>query len=211
MKITKFGHCAMLVEEKGVRFLTDPGSYSTGQNEVRNVQAVLITHEHSDHLHTESLKAVLTHNPGVKVFTHKGVGKILDREGIVYEIFEDGSSMFIQDVSLFGFGEKHAEIYPSVEPADNTGFFIGEKFFYPGDAFTDPGKNIDVLALPVAGPWLKLSDSIDYALRLKPRMCFPVHDGMLQHLGSTHKLPEQVLVSHNIPFIVLEIGREYTF
>lgn len=59
---------------------------------------------------------------------------------------------------------------------ENTGYFIDEKLFYPGDAFTDPGRPIDVLALPVAGPWVKISESVDYALALKPRTVFPVHD-----------------------------------
>ncbi|MBI2052837.1 MAG: MBL fold metallo-hydrolase, partial [Candidatus Ryanbacteria bacterium] len=29
MKITKFGHCCLLIKENGVRILTDPGTYST--------------------------------------------------------------------------------------------------------------------------------------------------------------------------------------
>lgn len=49
MKITKFGHCCLLIEENGVRILTDPGTYSTQQSEVKNIDFVLITHEHADH------------------------------------------------------------------------------------------------------------------------------------------------------------------
>lgn len=32
MKITKLGHCCLLIEIRGTRFLTDPGSYTTSQN-----------------------------------------------------------------------------------------------------------------------------------------------------------------------------------
>ena len=58
MKITKFGHCCLLIEENGVRILTDPGTYSTQQSEVKNIDFVLITHEHADHFHIDSLKAL---------------------------------------------------------------------------------------------------------------------------------------------------------
>ena len=60
MKITKFGHCCLSVEERGVRILVDPGNYTSGQNEAKGIHIVLITHhEHRDHLDMESLKRVL--------------------------------------------------------------------------------------------------------------------------------------------------------
>ena len=59
MKITKFGHSCLLVEENGVRILFDPGSYSTAQNDVKNIDVVLITHEHSDHVLEENQAATL--------------------------------------------------------------------------------------------------------------------------------------------------------
>ena len=40
MKITKFGHCCLLIEENGVRILTDPGTYSTQQSEVKYIDFV---------------------------------------------------------------------------------------------------------------------------------------------------------------------------
>ena len=49
MKITKFGHSCLLVEEGGARILLDPGKYSILQNNVENVDAIVITHEHQDH------------------------------------------------------------------------------------------------------------------------------------------------------------------
>ena len=39
MNITKLGHCCLLIEEKGLRILTDPGAYSTGQNEIKNIDS----------------------------------------------------------------------------------------------------------------------------------------------------------------------------
>lgn len=82
MKITKFGHCCLLIEENGVRILTDPGTYSTQQSEVKNIDFVLITHEHSDHFHIDSLKALLKNNPQAKVITNKSVGVFFGKNSI---------------------------------------------------------------------------------------------------------------------------------
>ncbi|MBM3232907.1 MBL fold metallo-hydrolase [Candidatus Pacearchaeota archaeon] len=208
MKITKLGHCCLLIETKGLRILTDPGNYSTRQNEVRNIDLVLITHEHQDHLHMESLKIVLKNCPKAIVVTNDAVGKILEREGIDYEILEHGGQRKYGGIMLEGYGEEHAEIYSTVNPVQNTGYFIDGRLFYPGDAFTDPGKNIDVLALPVAGPWIKISEAIEYALKLRPAKAFPVHDGNLKSPGIAHRLPGEILNKEGIKFIVLEEGKE---
>ncbi|MEK6878040.1 MAG: MBL fold metallo-hydrolase [Nanoarchaeota archaeon] len=59
MNITKYGHCCLLIDINGVRILTDPGNYSTMQDTAENVDFILITHEHSDHLHIDSVKTIL--------------------------------------------------------------------------------------------------------------------------------------------------------
>jgi L-ascorbate metabolism protein UlaG (beta-lactamase superfamily) len=37
IKVTKLGHCCLLIETGGLRILTDPGSYSTSQSEVKDI------------------------------------------------------------------------------------------------------------------------------------------------------------------------------
>ncbi len=211
MKITKFGHCCLLIEEQGIRILTDPGTYSTQQDEVKSINVILITHEHADHFHIESLKKVLNNNPQAKIITNRSVGALLEKEGIVFNIVEDGESYSGKDVLIEGFGKEHALMHTSVPPIQNTGYFIANKLFYPGDAFTNPGKPVEILALPVAGPWMRLLEAIDYTLQLKPKTCFPVHEGILKSPGSTHRIPPQVLEPRGIKFTVLEIGKEYEF
>jgi L-ascorbate metabolism protein UlaG (beta-lactamase superfamily) len=211
MKITKFGHCCLLIEENGVRILTDPGTYSTQQNEVKNIDFVLITHEHADHFHIDSLKTLLKNNPQAKVVTNKSVGALLEKEGIAFSVVEDGQKFDASGVLIEGFGKNHALMYTSIPPIQNTGYFIANKLFYPGDAFTNPGKQVEILALPVAGPWMKLPEAIDYALLIKPETCFPVHEGILKAPGTTHRIPPQILEPKGIKFVVLEIDKEHEF
>jgi len=90
MRIIKFGHCCLLIEENGVRILIDPGMFSTGQNNVMNIDLILITHSDMDHLNMDSLKTVLKNNPHAKIITNNGVGELLNKEGISFGIIEDG-------------------------------------------------------------------------------------------------------------------------
>ncbi|HBV01227.1 MAG TPA: hypothetical protein DEF00_02395 [Candidatus Taylorbacteria bacterium] len=211
MNITKLGHCCMVIEEAGVRIMTDPGAYSTLQDEARNIDYIFITHEHQDHFHLESLKVVLKNNPKAKIVTNRGVGKLLEKEGIGYELLEDKQSKTVSGVLLEGFGEKHAVIYQDFGQVQNTGYFIANRFFYPGDAFYNPGKPVEILALPVAGPWLKISEVIDYAKLLKPKICFPVHDGMLKYLGPTRGVTTKYLSESGIEFRDAIEGAVFSF
>lgn len=206
MFITKLGHCCLLIEENGIRILTDPGNQSTLQDEVKNIHIILITHEHPDHFHTESLRVVLTNNPTAKIITNTSVGALLTKENIPFTVLEDAQTKTEQGIEFKGFGTTHAEIHKLLPSVQNTGYFIAKRLFYPGDALTNPRCPIDILALPVAGPWIKISEAIDYALELKPKLCFPVHDAIVKSPGIAHAGPTKILPPAGIKFQVLEIG-----
>lgn len=208
MKFTKFGHCCMLIEENGLRILTDPGNYTTAQNEVKNIDVVLITHEHPDHFHVESLKIVLANNPQAKVITNSGVGVLLEKEGITYTLVDDGKTITEKGVLIEGFGKEHAIIYKTWKMVENTSYFIAGRLFYPGDAFYNPNRPVEMLALPVAGPWCKISEVIDYALAIKPKKCFPVHDGVLARPDTTYRVCGTLIGEKGIKFFIPEPGKE---
>jgi L-ascorbate metabolism protein UlaG (beta-lactamase superfamily) len=195
MRITKFGHCCLLIEEKDLRILTDPGNYNTIPD-VKNIDVILLTHEHQDHTHIESIKDIITANPQAVIYTHLGVGKLLDEANISYTLISDGEEIEVKGVSVISLGAEHACICHGLSSVQNTGFYIAKKLFYPGDAFYNPNRPIEVLALPVAGPWMKLEEAINYAKELQPKVVFPVHDGMLRQehqLGPTRKIPKTML------------------
>ena len=204
MKITKFAHSCLLVEEGSVRILTDPGNYSTKQNDVKNIDAVLVTHEHPDHCDPSSLKAILANSPNVRILTNKGVGALLDKEGISYSLLERGQSLDVKGVKIETYGEKHAMMYPTWPIVDNTGYLIAGKLFHPGDSFTVPSKKVELLALPVAAPWLKLSEYIDYVKAVKPKTCFPVHDAMLKSAALLYTITPKLLESTGIKFVPMD-------
>lgn len=211
MNITKLGHCCLLIEEKEARILTDPGSYSNAQDEIYNLGAVLITHEHSDHLHLESLKKVLANNPEARIFTNESVGKILKAENIYFEVLGEDQIVQVGGVVILAFKAPHEFIADSVPLPENTAFLIGGKLLLPGDSFFAPKRQVVILALPVSGPWMRMKDAIDYAKQIKPKKAFPIHDGMLKIIGPVHKVPKIELSDLGIEFIPLEAGESGEF
>jgi len=209
----KIGHCCLVIEESGVKLLTDPGEWSTGQNSVSGLTAILITHEHGDHLHVESLKRVLVNNPNTRIITNTAVGAILQKENIAHEIVANGQRTDVSGIEIEGFGTEHAKVYENMPDVENTGYFIGNKLFYPGDNFYSPGKPIDILALPVGGPWMKMSEALEYVKEIKPRAAFPVHDALFNDigLGLAHRWPQMICEKLGIQFVAMKEGSVQEF
>ena len=200
----------MVIDINGKRVMTDPAVFSTGHGEEKNIDLIIITHEHPDHFHLESLKKVLENNPSSLIVTNTAVGKLLDQAKIKYQILEDKNSGTFADVYLEAHGNEHAFIRSGVTIVQNTGYFIGEDLFYPGDALTNPNKTVNVLALPVNAPWLKIEDVLQYARAINPKTAFSVHDGMLNEFGLAYikKTVTEALLSYGVNFIVPELNKE---
>lgn len=210
MKITKLGHCCLLIETKSKKILTDPGSYTVeAHSRLEGLDYILFTHEHQDHYHLESLKIILEKNPQAIVYTNSSVSELLDKEGVEHTKVDHKQSVSLGEVVVIGIGEKHAQMHNSVPLSANLGFLIDGRLWYPGDAFTDPERPVEILALPVSGPWMKISEAIDYALMLKPKVAFPVHDGT--RFGSAHNLPAKILPAEGIEFVVMIEGDSKEF
>ncbi len=206
MNITKFGHSCLFLEGKDTRILVDPGIWSEGFKDLENLDAIFITHEHQDHCDVAALQTVVQKNPGVKVYTNDHVGKKLQEAGIGFDLFEGGRKEMVGQMQVEAFGRDHAVIYQS-SPCHNVGYLFGGRLFHPGDSFTVPPVPVEMLALPVCAPWMKMSECIDYAKAVKPKMVFPIHDGMLKHLGPYHRFPMSMITPEGIEFKVLEVGQ----
>jgi L-ascorbate metabolism protein UlaG (beta-lactamase superfamily) len=213
MKITKLGHCCLIIEINGVKIMTDPGSYSTLQNEVKDIDAIIISHEHPDHIHLESLEQVLKNNPGIPMYTNDAVGKLLSPKNIPYISLPNNGTIEIKGIKIFTEIVPHAEIHSSVTPVDNSIIIVADELLYPGDVLYKPHQKIKILALPIVAPWLKISEALDYAEKVKPDVCFPVHDGMLVPTRRVpfRALPKKILESKGITFIALEEGQSHDF
>ena len=206
MKITKYGHSCLLIEETGVRILVDPGIFSAVPEELSPLDAILVTHEHPDHLQVDVVERLRVAQPSLKILTQQAVGMMLDKAGVTSELLLDGRSKRLGDLTIAAFGKQHEVIVPEVPVVANTGYLIGGRLFVPGDALTVPNQPVEVLALPICAPWSKMAETLAYALRVSPKIVIPIHDGFLIPNNPFQVWVERTLPEKGIRVVNLELG-----
>ena len=179
MKITKYGHACLLIEDNGTKILIDPGAYSNGFEELTGLDAILITHVHPDHIDQDRFAELVHANPQALLYGDEDTVAELAKRDITIKVSKDGDIFEVRDVKVEVIGLLHAVIHPSWGQAKNVGYKIAERFFYPGDALTLPEGGIEILAIPAAAPWSKISETVEYLMEVKPQFVIPVHDGIL--------------------------------
>jgi L-ascorbate metabolism protein UlaG (beta-lactamase superfamily) len=209
MRLTKFGHSCLLVEEGRARMLLDPGGWSDGFEQLEGLTAVLFTHQHGDHLDVERLGGLLDRNQGVRVVSDKGSAGPLGQAGVDVEVVHDGDEFEVAGVGVRVAGRDHAVIHPDIPVVPNVGYLVGGRLFHPGDAFILPGGQVEVLAVPAAAPWLKVSEPIDYLRQLRPLVAVPVHEKVLSAAGMSlhYRQLEQLGAKDGTTLHVLDDGK----
>lgn len=181
MILSKYQHACFTVEDDEQLLVVDPGGFSTDFIAPEHVVAVVVTHEHGDHYDHVQLEAIIDKNPDAVIIGPESI--ISQIEVFSTKVAHSGDRIVIGPFALEFFGGEHATIHPSIPVISNVGVLINDLIFYPGDAFTVPGQPIDTLALPVAAPWLKISEVMDYLVEVGPRLAFPTHDAILSQNG----------------------------
>jgi len=182
MRLTKKEHATLIVEDSDVKLIIDPGTFSAPLDDVDKTIAVVITHEHADHWTPEQLGHIVNKNPSAQIFGPRGV--VAAAAGFAITEVHNGESVTAGAFSLTFFGSQHAVIHSSIPVVDNVGVLVNKTLYYPGDSFTVPrGVAVDTLAVPAGAPWLKISEVIDFMLRVAPRRSFSTHEMVLSDAG----------------------------
>jgi L-ascorbate metabolism protein UlaG (beta-lactamase superfamily) len=187
MKITHYGHACVLLETGAARILIDPGTLSNGFEELRDLSAVLITHNHDDHLDPERVAALLTANPGALVLSDPESAPSLVAHGA--KAAAAGDRFDTDGASIEVLGGAHAAIFEDFPGSANVSYLIdGGAFFHPGDSFDEPGVPVDVLGLATSGPWIKVGDTIDYVRSIRPRVALAIHEAALADTTTAYSM-----------------------
>lgn len=182
MKLTKYQHACFVVEKNGRTLVVDPGNFSHDFIIPSHVDAIVITHEHPDHLDEPRIQSILQTNPKATIIAHESIaGRYTNYTSIGAKL---GEPYTIGSFTLRFFGGSHASIAATIPVPPNLGVLIEDSLYYPGDSFFVP-ENVPIktLALPASAPWMKMSEAMDFLARVKPEFAFPTHDGILSEDG----------------------------
>jgi L-ascorbate metabolism protein UlaG (beta-lactamase superfamily) len=179
VKLTKFPHACLRIEQDGAVLVVDPGSFSSPADALRGADAVLITHEHADHVDVEALKAT----SGLAVYAPAEVVAQLSEVDAELTSVAPGDSFSAAGLDVRVFGDRHAHIHEDVPDIPNNAYLIGGRVYYAGDAFSVPGVEVETLFVPIGAPWMKLAEAIDYVRAVAPQRAHPTHDAVLSTAG----------------------------
>jgi len=181
MKITKFEHSGFAVEKDGKTLLFDPVEFEQRLPEFTNVVAIVITHKHGDHCQSVVIERIKAANPALELVTSAETAEMVNGASVAVP----GDTRDAVGFKLRFFGGEHAAIIPGQVPCDNIGVVVDGLVVNPGDSFDLPDGPSKVLLAPIASPWNKISETIDFVRRAKPEVVIPIHDAVLSDLGMT--------------------------
>ncbi|MBV1849126.1 MBL fold metallo-hydrolase [Catellatospora tritici] len=185
MRVTKYSHSCLRIEHDDAVVVIDPGVWSESEKALDGVDAVLITHEHADHVDADQLAEALAKRPSAQIYAHPDV---VDKfaaqwEGAAVPV-TSGHAFTAATVLVKAYGGWHAVIHPDIPRVPNLGFLVNETLYHPGDSFDVPADaNVRTLFVPVSGPWLKLSESIDFVRAVQPQQAYALHDCLYNEQG----------------------------
>jgi L-ascorbate metabolism protein UlaG (beta-lactamase superfamily) len=186
MRITRFGHAAVLVEAADTRILIDPGSFSLDATfDLEGLDVIVVTHQHPDHIDPTRGPRLIERNPDALLLCDPETASVLEFGAWLEH--GDEVETGIKGITLRGVGAEHAVIVPELPRIANVGVLVGAEgeptLFHPGDSYAHAPGGVDVLALPLSAPWGKVSETVDFVQRVSPATLFPIHDRTISDLA----------------------------
>ncbi|MGP4031271.1 MBL fold metallo-hydrolase [Pseudarthrobacter sp. 1C304] len=188
MLLTKFTHACVRLEQDGRVLVFDPGNFSETEQALDGADAVLITHEHPDHIDVDVVTSALQEVRSLQLFAPAGVaaqlrGKVPDAGQRIHTV-APGEDFEAAGLSVRCFGGQHALIHPQIPVVANIGYFVDSNVYHPGDSFVVPdGVKVQTLLVPIHAPWNKVGEVVDFVIGVRAPKAFPIHDALLNENG----------------------------
>jgi L-ascorbate metabolism protein UlaG (beta-lactamase superfamily) len=211
MKITKYIHSCLLVEEGTDKILFDPGKFSFVEglvkpDDFKHLSAIVLTHYHPDHIDEDALEKIIKNNPDAELLANMEIHEKLAKKEIDVRVFEAGSILF-GNASMEALDAPHEKVLADSIP-QNTAYVLNDLLVHPGDSLSEnvlAKKGTRVLALPLMAPWGTELQIFDFAVKMQPEIVIPIHDGFAKDffLKARHENFEKFLKEKGIQFKAL--------
>jgi L-ascorbate metabolism protein UlaG (beta-lactamase superfamily) len=178
MQLTKLGHACVRLTKDSTNLVIDPGVWA-GPGALDEAAAILVTHEHADHLDANAIRAAMTANHDLELWSNASVTEQLaDLGGRVHTVVH-GDAVTAAGFDVHVYGSEHALLDSAIPVVANTGFAVAGQVFHPGDSYTRPEDRVPTLLVPVSAPWLKFGDLADYLRQADADRGYWIHDALL--------------------------------
>ncbi|QZY19492.1 MBL fold metallo-hydrolase [Streptomyces decoyicus] len=174
VRITKYTHsCVRLEHDGGDTLVIDPGVWSEPEA-LAGADAVLVTHEHADHVDVLRLKEL-----SIPVYAPKAA-RI---PGLDFTGVGAGEEFTAAGLRVTAHGGQHARIYGGLPDCANLGYLVGDRLYHPGDSLHVPDRPVETLLVPLQGSWMKTEEAIDFVHAVEPERAYGIHDGQVNERG----------------------------
>ena len=161
MILTKHEHACLELEKEGARLVVDPGLFAA-PFEAPGLVAVVVTHEHADHVTPEHLDRLLAASPGAALFAPAGVAAA--HPGYDWQVVAAGDAREAGPFRLAFSGGRHAVIHASIPvmcilPMTATARLrpivaISPRFLYRNGTRERPSNERTTFFAHVTPPWI---------------------------------------------------------
>ncbi|MEP7020984.1 MAG: MBL fold metallo-hydrolase [Pseudonocardiales bacterium] len=183
MQLTKYTHACVRFDDGDRALVIDPGTFSEVETALDGATAVLITHEHADHIDVDRLSAAAHKDPRLRIWAPAGVAATLGELGEQVVAVAPGESFDAHGFAVRTFGGQHALIHPTIPVVANVGYLVNDTVYHPGDSLIVPPVPVNTLLVPIQAPWSKSGEVIDFVISVRAATVHQIHDGLLNKIG----------------------------